>query len=172
MGIRTLTEAHKRFAEMVLTGKPPTKREQATELGVDRSTLYNWAKDELFQKYVEVLSEELEAARLERMSPLVFTACEAVQACLGNAINDMQSAVKEDKHRAPGLSTLVSAVKTLVELERVDKGKPSTISRQETERTEKPNPAAEKVLKWLEGMAADDAEDGATETHTGPPVQH
>jgi AcrR family transcriptional regulator len=115
MGIRTLTEDHKRFAEMIPTGKPPTKREQAEQLGVGRSTLYHWAKDELFQGYVEKLSDELEEASKERMSPLVFTAFEAVQTCLSNAIDDMEST--EDKARAPGLSTLVSAVKVLVELE-------------------------------------------------------
>lgn len=170
MGIRILEEHHKRFAEMILTGKPPTKREQAESLGVDRSTLYNWAKDPLFQTYLGKLSDELEAARVERMSPLVFSACEAVQACLGNAIKDMRS--DDDKARAPGLSTLVSAVRTLVELERVDKGKPSTITRREEERTERPNPASEKILAWLGELAASDEEDGATETHTAEPVQH
>ncbi len=170
MGIRVLEETHKRFAEMMLTGKPPTKREQAVELGVDRSTLYNWAKDVLFQKYLAKLSEELEAARVERMSPLVATACEAIQACLSNALTDLQS---DDKAHAPGMSTLVSAVKVLVELERTDRGKPSRITKREEERTEKPNPATEKLLKWLNELAADDAEDEASETHTAaPPVTH
>lgn len=170
MGIRTLTEEHKRFAEMVLTGKPPTKREQAEALHVDRSTLYNWIKDDLFQRYLVALSDELEAARVERMSPLVFTACDAVAASLSNAIADMQSA--DNKTRAPGLSTLVSAVRTLVELERVDRGKPASITKHTEERTEKPNAASEKVLKWLGELAADGAEDGATETHSVTPVQH
>lgn len=171
MGIRTLDETHKRFAEMILLGKPPTKREQAEQLGVDRSTLYNWAKDPLFQKYLEALSDELETARVERMSPLVFNACEAVQACLRNAIKDMESATDGDRQRAPGLSTLVSAVRTLVELERVDRGKPSSITKRETESTET-SPGTERLLAWLDKLSADDGEDAASETHTAPAVQH
>ena len=175
MGIRTLTEDHKRFAEMILTGKPATKREQAEALGVDRSTLYNWAKDTLFQKYVEVLSEELESARVERMSPLVFGACEAVAACLGNVIRDLESGTDTDKQRAPGLPTLVSAVKVLVELERTDRGKPSRITKHQEEKTETLSPGSRKLLGYLESLAESDEEDGATETHTADtakPVHH
>jgi hypothetical protein len=166
MGIRTLDETHKRFAEMILTGKPATKREQAEALGVDRSTLYHWAKDPLFQKYVEKLAEELEAARVERMSPLVFSACDAVAACLANAVRDLESMEKDERARAPGLSTLVSATKTLVELERVDRGKPSSITKREVDATEKPNPATERLLHWLDKLATGDGEDEASETHT------
>ena len=43
---------------------------------------------------------------VERMSPLVFTACEAVQACLGNAINDMQS--KHDDRKRVEIKKIAS----------------------------------------------------------------
>ena len=166
MGIRTLEETHKRFAEMVLTGKPPTKREMAEQLGVDRSTLYHWMKDPLWKRYAEKLSEELEHARVERMSPLAFTGCEAVQACLANALQDLQSADSSDRQRAPGLSTLVAAVKTIVELERTDRGKPSRYTKQETAKTEELSPAGERLLKALDQLGAQGDEDEASETHT------
>lgn len=170
MGIRVLEEKHKLFAEMLLTGKPATMREKAERLGVDRTTLYNWTKDALFLKYLEKLSEELEQARVERMTPLVFTASEAVHACLRNALTALEANAKEDRAEAPGVTTLVGALKTLVELERVDRGKPSSIKRSETDdgKPKELDPASKRLLGWLDKLGASDEEDEATETHTAP----
>lgn len=162
MAIKVLDERHKRFAEMMLTGKPRTMRERAEELGVDRATLYLWAKDELWQGYYDKLADDVHAERVQRLTPLVLTACDALGAALENALQDLTSSTAEHVKRAPGVSTLASVTKQLVELERVDAGKPSRITKQEHGDGEV-NTASTKLLKKLDELFSEDGEDTVSE---------
>jgi hypothetical protein len=163
MGIKALDERHKRFAEMMLAGKPRTMRERAEELGVDRATLYLWAKDELWLGYFDKLADDVHAARVQRLTPLVLNACDALGAALDNALADLTSGDPLRLAASPGLSTLSTVTKTLVELERVDAGKPGTISRSE-HRDDKPlDKASEKLLAKLDELFKEDGEDTVSE---------
>ncbi len=163
MGIKALDERHKRFAEMMLAGKPRTMRERAEELGVDRATLYLWAKDKLWQAYYDKLAEDVHEARVQRLTPLVLNACDALNAALDNAITDLNSSDVESRKRAPGVSTLAGVTRTLVELERVDAGKPSSISRSERSDDKPLDKASEKLLRKLDELFKEPGEDTVSE---------
>ncbi len=157
MAIKALDERHKKFAEMMLTGKPRTMKERAVELGVDRATLYLWAKDELWLKYYDKLAEALHEVRVQRLTPLVLNACDALGAALDNALADLVSNDDQRVARSPDVKTLAGVTKQLVELERVDAGKPRDITK--TEHGDGPvNTASKELLSKLDKLFADDGE--------------
>lgn len=168
MGIKVLDERHKRFAEMMLSGKPRTMKERAAELSVDRNTLYTWAKDQLWQKYYDKLAEDVHAERVHRLVPLVLSACDALGAALDNAVDDLRSQDGDRMKRAPSLSTLAGVTKQLVELERVDQGKPSRISKTERTNDSPTEKASAKLLQKLDELFETEGEDSVSEVKAAP----
>jgi hypothetical protein len=129
-----LDEKHKRCVELFIRGTP---RDQiAEELGVSRSTVFAWMKDPLVQVYHDKLLMEIEAARRMRLVPTFLTGVKAVELALNLAIEQMQSPDGAEKVKAPGLATLVNALKIIHNMERTDSGHPSSIS--ETQHTVEP----------------------------------
>ncbi len=149
MAIKRLEEKHRRLAEEILKGTPRIKI--ADMLNVTRSTIYEWMKDPLWRAYFAKLAEDMESTRQQRLFPVAMKAADAAEQALQNTIELL---VAKDKN-APSLSTVVSALKTVVELERVDRGQPSNITR-----TDKPgdtpavplSPMAQKLLHDLDAM--------------------
>ncbi len=126
--IKQLTEEHRRLAEMVLTGKPRTMNQRAEALGVDRATIYRWMADTMWRVYFEKLCDDMEAARAQRLLPLVLAGADALECALGNAVQALNSPDLKERAEAPNLKTLTDSLRTLVELERVDRGKPGRIT--------------------------------------------
>jgi hypothetical protein len=167
MAIKVLDERHKRFAEMMLTNKPRTMREKADELNVNKSTLFLWAKDPLWQGYYDKLAEDIHQERVHRLTPLVMTACETLAAALENTLESLTSGSADERRKAPALATIAGVTKTLVELERVDHGKPSSIVKREG--SEKPmDKASKKLLKKLNDMFGEEEPDEFSETREAP----
>jgi len=131
-GIKTLDERHKKLAEAMLRGRSRTQL--AEELGVTRATLYVWAKDPLFQKYAARLAEDMQAARMQRLLPVVMGLSEVVDAKIAFELQ------RVGEEGAPGLTTLVDCLRKVVELERVDRGQPSNIVRSESDTGEPATP--------------------------------
>lgn len=152
--IKQLDERHKRLAEMIISGKPRTMGERAQELGVDRTTCYTWMKDDVWRKYFEKLCADMEAARMQRLLPLVLVGADALECALHNAVKALRGKSPEDRAEAPGLKTLTDTVRVLVELERVDRGKPSNIkeSRQDRPAAPEDTPRRAQLLGVLDRM--------------------
>lgn len=159
-GLKVLDERHKRVAELLLRGTLRT--EIASSEGVNRTTLYRWMRDPLFLAYYEALANEIDSARAQRLIPVAMSAAEAVESCLNNAIKDLGSDDPIIRASAPGLETLQRALKTIIELERVDRGKPSTVTEKRTNPTDsegkKLGPKAlelvDKLTTWTEAEEA------------------
>ena len=157
MAIKRLEEKHRRLAEEILKGTPRMKI--ADMLGVTRSTLYEWMKDDLWRAYFGKLAEDVESARQQRLLPVAMKAADAAEQAIQNALDLL---VEKDPN-APSLTVMVSALKTVIELERVDRGQPSRISR--LEKGGEPDakavlsPAAQRLLGHLDDMVT--AEDAA-----------
>ncbi len=161
MPIRRLDERHKTVAAELLRGT--RRRDIAEKVGVDISTLYNWMKDDLFKAYMAKLSEDLEAAREQRLLPIVFLAAEAVEAAFSNALEDVQKRTEG----APAITTLVDCMKKVTDMERVGRGKPSDIKGTQTNPDATPSklsPRSRKLVDSLDKWA--EAEDLAEEAGT------
>jgi hypothetical protein len=151
--MRVLDERHKVAGEALAKGVRPKK--VAEMVGVVRGTLYDWMKDPMFKAYVENVRVEIEVQRRERLNPLIDKAAEAVQAVLDNAVRDLKSQDPELRLRAPTVSSLTESLRKLVDLERVERGQPNTISlqRREAERKEaEPQEGDDLVLGLLDTM--------------------
>ncbi len=160
MAIRRLEEKHRRLAEEILKGTPRIKI--AELLNVTRSTVYEWMKDELWQTYFDKLLGEVEAARRQRLLPVAMKAAELAEYGLDRAT---QQVIDKDAD-APNLQTIVAALRVVIELERVDRGQPSSIKRTETT-GEAPDPKAQlspqarRLLDNLDAMVTAENEAGA-----------
>lgn len=125
--IRTLTEQHKKLAEEMLKGTQRSKI--ADDLGVDRSTIYAWMKDPVWQLYFEKLAQDLDEARSMRLLVTVMKAAEMTDLYLDHVIDVLKTGDVEAINRLPGLDTITTATKRIVELERLDSGKPTSHTR-------------------------------------------
>lgn len=157
MAIRRLEEKHRQLAEEILKGTTRTKI--AEKLGVTRSTIYEWMKDELWQTYFDKLLGEVEAARRQRLLPVAMKAAELAEYGLDRAT---QQVIDKDAD-APNLQTIVAALRVVIELERVDRGQPSSIKRTETTGdtpTAELSPQARRLLDNLDAMVKAEDEAG------------
>lgn len=164
MAIRTLSEAQKRLAEMMVKGSPSTAREMAEKLGVARKTLYVWRADPVFQAYHTALSEEVRSQRVSSMAGVNVQAVEAVSCALRNAVAALNAEDGKERVLAPSLTQLVDALRKLADVERVDLGKPSNISKSETVSTKEESPASRAMVEWLDKLAGEVA-DTSSVTH-------
>ncbi len=157
MAIKRLEEKHRKLAEEILKGTP--RITIADMLNVTRSTIYVWMTDPLWRAYFAKLAEDVESARQQRLLPVAMKAADAAEQALQNTIELL---VAKDKN-APSLSTVIDALKKVVELERVDRGQPSNITRADKGKGDEPqqplSPMAQKLLQSLDDMVK--AEDGA-----------
>jgi transposase-like protein len=157
-GLTVLTEQHKRVAEALLRGIHRTKI--ATDEGVNRTTLYRWLREPLFLAYYEALADEIESARTQRLIPVAMAAAEAVETALDNAVRALKSPNPVERAEAPGLETLSRALKTVIELERVDRGKPSTVTESRLKKDDerplgkKAKELVDSLTKWTEAENA------------------
>lgn len=140
MGLKTLNEKHKKLAEEMLKGTARSKIAEMLE--VDRSTLYQWMKDPLWQRYFEKLASDLDEARGMRLLVTVMKAAEMTDLYLDHVIGELQSGDRERILALPGLDTVTQAMKRVVELERLDSGKPT--SHQRTEKVDAPAETSER----------------------------
>lgn len=147
-----LDERKRKLAEGILKGTPRTVI--AKELGVNRGTLYEWAKDPDWQAYFENLAGEVEAARRKRLLPITMRAAEAMECALSNAIDAMLSTDLKARLGAPRLETVAEVLKKIVELERLDTGKPTSHTKTERkgEDPRKPSETESKLVKLVEEL--------------------
>lgn len=158
MAIRRLEEKHRQLAEEILRGT--TRIKIADKLGVTRSTIYEWMKDKLWQTYFDKLLGEVEAARCQRLLPVAMKAAELAEYGLDRAT---QQVIAKDAD-APNLQTIVAALRVVIELERVDRGQPSSIKRTETAGDAPKaelSPQARRLLDNLDAMVKAEDEAGA-----------
>jgi hypothetical protein len=158
-----LNEDHKKLAEDLLRGTPVAQI--ARDLGKNRATLYTWMRDPTWLAYYAALAEEVSAARIQRLLPVSMKAAEAVECALSNAVTAMTNDDPLIRAAAPGLDILTRALKTVVELERVDRGAPVP----EKHNPEKPtgkgelSPQSQRLVDALETMTRKGKEAGVTE---------
>lgn len=133
MGIRTLDERHRRFAEEVIRGTPMTKI--AEMVGVTRQTLYGWKEDALWQAYFEELARDVENARRERLTPAIEAALGLLVEQIAHHRTQLEGGTSTD---LPSIKTVADVLATLVDKQRLEGGKPTAISR--AERGDSPEP--------------------------------
>ncbi len=118
MGIKALDERHKTLAEELLKGTP--RSQIAEQIGVDRTTLYTWMKDPLWQEYFEKLAGDLDEARSMRLLVTVMKLAEVTEEYLDIILKLMRDGGAAELPNVPGLETITSALKRIAELERHD----------------------------------------------------
>jgi hypothetical protein len=118
MSIKVLDERHKTLAEELLKGTPRSKI--AEMVGVDRTTLYTWMKDPLWQEYFEKLAGDLDEARGMRLLVTVMKIAEVTEAYLDIILKMMEEGGAEALPNVPGLDTISTALQRIANLERQD----------------------------------------------------
>lgn len=118
MGIKALDERHKTLAEELLKGTPRSKI--AEMVGVDRTTLYTWMKDPVWQEYFEKTAGDLDEARSMRLLVTTMKLAEVTEVYLDIILKAMQDGGASALPDVPGLETITSALKRVAELERHD----------------------------------------------------
>lgn len=118
MPIKALDERHKILAEELLKGTPRSKI--AEMAGVDRTTLYTWMKDPLWQEYFEKLAGDLDEARGMRLLVTTMKIAEVTEAYLDFILGEMETKDPARIRELPGLDTITTALKRIAELERQD----------------------------------------------------
>jgi hypothetical protein len=146
--IKTLNETHRTAAEQLIRGH--TKTEICKQLGIARSTLYDWMEDALFQEYFALLVDDFEKARRQRMLPLLERSGQALLTALGVAIEMLESADPATRGEAPSLKELSAVHQEIHGIVRLEQGKPTGIKE---ERSAKPN---KETLARLEDMFGPD----------------
>lgn len=145
MAIRVLGERHRRAAEELVRGTPKSRICQLVE--ISRPTLYEWLDDAVFQEYVAQLLADLEAARRQRLLPLITKNAEALEQALQRAADELADA---SRPVMPGtIKVLADTFKLLNEQDRLAGGQPTTIT--ESRREPKPDEALLDRLDRLSG---------------------
>ncbi len=125
MALKILDERHKRLAEEMLRGTP--RSTIAKDLGVDRSTLYVWMKDPLWQKEFTKQAEDLAEARKTRFVVTVMKAAEVTEVYLDYVLDELRTKDRDRIQTLPGLDAISTALKRITEVERLDAGQPTSI---------------------------------------------
>lgn len=150
MAIQALDERHKTLAEELLKGTPRAKI--AEKVGVHRATLYEWMKDPLWQQYFEKLAQDMDEARGMRLLVTVMKMAEVTEAYLDFLLGEISTQDRDRIAQLPGLDTISTALKRLVEVERIDSGQPTKIARSDQGKETTVPPAAEKRGREVKSM--------------------
>lgn len=126
MAIQTLDERHKKLVEERLKGTPMTAI--ADELGVARQTLHEWWKDETVQAYYTLLKRDIEEARRERLTPVIDTAVGLLHDMLGFFRRKLED--EKEPQGLPGIEAVARVTEKLIDKQRLEGEKPTSISEQ------------------------------------------